>query len=441
MSTGAAAQDDAVDAAAADRLLREAEQTALDGELVAAARQADYVLEVTGDHHHRARAARLLAAVSAHRGSQGRAAQLHIWAETIDPDAPSAAGVVARIASGVADDREVPDPAVPTARAEAEAYTARAVTRSLRGQSGVALGELTRAASLLEGAGRPMLLDTSPAAVGALVALHRGEPDMGLVLLDRAIEADLGGAPTRRRHRLLRAWTRMTMGDDPGARTDLTEAMALPGPVEAPDDLLAVGVEASLARRGGDTAHLIALWARGRASILRHPVDLFSLLPLSELQIVASRLGEDAWLQPHLQAADEILDALGRPPLWAAPWYFAGVLAAAVAADLDRATERSQRLSALTPDPHRTHTLKAAASCWVALLDGHVDPTTTLNAAAELAQAGLAWDGARLLKEAAVRTTDRRAISTLLNGARGLQARAATNPSSRLHRLHRRNTR
>ena len=422
MNAPAPLEDDVVDDDSAERLLREAEQTALGGSLIAAARQADHVVEAAADPGLRARAARVLAAISANRGLLRRAAQLHTWAETLDAVSP-AAGMVARIGSGIADDREVPDPTIPTVRAAAEATTAQALVLSLRGQSCRALGELTRAAGLLEGASRPVLLDACPAALGAVVALHRGEPEMAAPLLDRAIAADLGGAPNRRRHRLLRAWTRMTIGDDHGARADLADAAAVPGPVAAHDDLLAVGVEASLARRGGDTAHLVELWARGRASILAHPVDVFSLLPLGELLIVASRLGESAWLQPHLEAADEVLDHLGRPPLWAAPWYFAGVLAAAAAQDVERASERSQRLGALEADTARTPLLAAAASSWVEILSGRVDPGAVMVAAAGLAQSGLAWEGARLLKEAALRTTDRRAISTLLNGARGLQAR------------------
>jgi DNA-binding CsgD family transcriptional regulator len=413
--------------------VRSAEGAIRDGDLVTAARIADAVLEEEAPAVEQARAARVLALVTAHRGLLTRAAELHAWATATDPGSASAAEAVAAVGAGRAPDDDVADgetrPTAPTSRAGADQLAADGLRASVLGSSAVALTELTRAAAVLECTGAVAVPDDTPAALAALVALHRGEPEMGRAVLDRAVDADVGGVLFRRRHRLLRAWTRMTEGAEADARAELVEAMALPGPVGARDELVAVGLEAGLARRAGDTSRLLALWSRGRAAVLRHPVDLYALLPLGELLVVAARLGETAWLEPHVTAAEALLAGLGRPALWAGPWHWAALWAAVAGEDRAAVGRHAERLAALRDADPRTAVLADAAALWVDVLDGHVDPATVVATAGALRDVSLAWDGARLAKAAAVRATDRKAISVLLSAARGLQALGPARPA------------
>ena len=50
--------------------------------------------------------------------------------------------------------------------------------------------------------------------------------------------------------------------------------------------------EIGLARRRADLAALVPAWARAREALVRHPVDLWTLLPLGEVLVGAALLGE-----------------------------------------------------------------------------------------------------------------------------------------------------
>jgi DNA-binding CsgD family transcriptional regulator len=417
-------------------LVAEAERAATAGELVDAARCADAVLaEADADPARLVRAAHVLAGVHAHRGMLADAADLHAWVAAVAPGSASPAAAVALVGTG----RGIVEPAVdpgrpapPTLRAGAEGLVGRAVAASVRpGGSAAALSELTRAAAMLECRGGAVLLDDSPAALGALVALHRGEPDLARSLADRAVAADLGGAPLRRRHLLLRAWADMAGGDLAAARAGLDTAAARPEPAHARDELVAVALEAGLVRRAGDTRGLLAVWTRAREAVLHHAVDLWSLLAIGELVVVAGRLGQQAWLAPHADAVDELLAVLDRPVLWAAPWHWCAFLAAVAAEDPPAAQRHAAHLADAASDP-AAHAgslaalLARAARVWLHVLAGEVDLDEVSSATTALAEAGMAYDGARLAKEAAGRTTDKRVLAAMLGLARGLLAGPAT---------------
>ena len=72
--------------------------------------------------------------------------------------------------------------------------------------------------------------------------------------------------------------------------------------------------------------------------------------------------------------------------------------------------------------------LAEAATCWLAVVAGHVDAARVEPAARALHDAGLCWDGARLAGQAAIRTSDRKAMVSLLNCARVLQGRPVKPP-------------
>jgi len=63
---------------------------------------------------------------------------------------------------------------------------------------------------------------------------------------------------------------------------------------------------------------------------------------------------------------------------------------------------------------------------WLHVLAGEVDLDEVTATTTALADAGMAYDGARLAKEAAVRTTDKRVLAAMLGLARGLLAGPST---------------
>jgi DNA-binding CsgD family transcriptional regulator len=389
---------------------------ALAGDLDTALRIADQVV-ATGPAAQRPAAARVAAAALAQRGQLGHSAELYRWS-----GAPDLA-TVGLIATG----RLVPVPPeeerAPTLLASAAALMADGVRESVTGGPTAALAALVRAADLLQPTGRTALLPDSPAALAALVALHAGEWAVAASVLDRAEAAGLCGGLLATRHRLLRAWVLLLRGDFPGVRQVLGGA-----PREPRDLLFWVAVELGLARRDGDLAAVRATWAGAREAVLRHPVDLFTLLPLGEFAVCAARLGDHDRMAPHLAEAQALLDRLGGPALWAAPLRWSALQAAIIAEQPDAAREHAAALSALAT-PGYLQVLATAAGCWVEVLAGTVDAARVERAARGLYGAGLRWDGSRLAGQAAARTADRAAMVSLLDCARTLQGRPARVPA------------
>ena len=179
-------------------------------------------------------------------------------------------------------------------------------------------------------------------------------------------------------------------------------------------------------------AFAAGLLAQGATGPAAH--DLWSLLAIGELVVVAGRLGQGAWLAPHAEAGDELLAALGRPVLWAAPWHWCGFLAAVAAGDPPAAQHHADRLADAASDP-AAHAgslaalLARAVRVWLHVLSGAVDLDEVTATTTALAEAGMAYDGARLAKEAAVRTTDKRVLAATLGLARGLLAGPSSAPA------------
>jgi DNA-binding CsgD family transcriptional regulator len=74
--------------------------------------------------------------------------------------------------------------------------------------------------------------------------------------------------------------------------------------------------------------------------------------------------------------------------------------------------------------------LADAANGWLQVLSGEIDPEVMQTAARRLHGAGLAWEAAQLAGQAAARTTDRRAMTALLNCARTLHGNPTGNPTN-----------
>ncbi len=394
---------------------RRAEALALAGDLDGALRLADEVL-TTETAPHRKAAAAVAAAALAHRGQLARSAQLYRWAGAHHLATLATIGIGEQ-----ADQADADGP--PTSLSSAIDLMARGVCESVTGTPTTALSMLVRAAGTLEPVGRGVLLPDSPAALGAILAVHHGELGTATSLLDRAIAAGTGGAPLATRHRLLLAWIAMVRGN-------LTEAGAalagMPRTLEPRDRLFAVAIELGIARRAGDTATLGRAWLQAGEAVLRHPVDLFTFLPLGELIMAAARLRDESRLASHLDQARTLLAGLGDPPLWATPLWWGGLHAAIIADQRDAAGEHAEALARAAARDEQFGMLAAAARCWLDVVDGTIDPDAVEDAARGLHGAGFTWDAARLAGRAATKTSDRAAMVRLLDCARMVQGKPVT---------------
>ncbi len=406
---------------------RRALAAALAGDFDAALRWADAVLcdETAPD---RPRAAGVAATVLAHRGLPAHSAQLYRLA------GPQRAGAVALalLSSGAAAEAEAAlasprDTAeLPTLLSGCEELMARGVLQSLRAGEdagadiSAALSTLSRAAALVEPVGRTALLQETPAALAALVALHCGELGVAESGLERAVAADTGGAPSRARHLLLLAWAAMLRGRLNRAREYLLRAQDPEHGLEPRDDLHLQALDVGLARRSGDAPGLAAAWVRAREALLRYPIDLFSLLPLGELMIAGARLGEGDRIAPNVADAQALLARLGSPELWATPLHWSGAQAAILVDDPVALRPHATALVAAARTSPYAANLARAGRCWLRVLTGDIDAASVEATAQDLGAVGLAWDGSRLAGQAAARTLDPRARTALLSCARSL---------------------
>lgn len=388
--------------------------SAMAGDLDGALRLADQVISVA-DSPHRRTAAEVAAVALAHRGQLARSTELFRWAAT--PYAAAFAGI-GLIGTGHLFEETPPQP--PTMLGGAASLMLQGVRQSVAGGETAALSTLVRASSMLEPAGGAVLLPDSPAALAALVAVHCGEPNVAESVLDRAVENGTGGVLMSVRHRLLQAWLHMLRGNLGVAREVL---MSVRGVFEPRDWIFAVALEVGVARRNSDLATLRRTWEQACEAVLRHPVDLFSLLPLGEFAAAAARLRDQERLAPHLAQAAGLLRSLGNPPLWASQLHW-GLLHAAIIDENTAAAEEHAAALALHRERSRyCSVLSAAAECWLDVVAGDVDADRVEEAARSLHAVGLWWDASRLAGQAAIRTSDRQAMVRLLDCARLLQGR------------------
>ncbi|MFD9740528.1 LuxR C-terminal-related transcriptional regulator [Umezawaea sp. NPDC059074] len=403
----------------ADVASRWATASAMAGDLDAALRLADQV--ITGpESPHRAQAAEVAAVALAHRGQLARSTELYRWSTT-----PSAAAfaVVGRVGTGhVPGDLALPT-APPTSFDGAAALMAQGMRESVVAEPMTALSTLVRASGLLEPVGRAALLPDSPAALAALVALHCGESGVAESVLDRAAAAGVGGTLMTIRHVVLRAWIAMVRGNLVEAKDCLVALKKSGKRLEPRDWLFAVALEIGIARRNSDLATVKRTWEQACEAVLRHPVDLFTFLPLGEFAAAAARLRDEHRLAPHLTAARTLLRSLGDPPLWAVPLHWSGLHAAIIAEQTDVAEEHAAALATHRDRTRYNAIVSDAAEAWLDVLAGKVEPDRVEEAARGLHAAGQWWDGARLAGQAAIRTTDRQAMVRLLDCARLLQGR------------------
>lgn len=390
---------------------------AMAGDLDGALRLADKVISAPETPHRRT-AAEVAAVALAHRGQLARSTELFRWAAT--PYAAAFAGI-GLIGTGHLFEEVPPQP--PTMLGGAASLMLQGVRQSVSGAETAALSTLVRASSMLEPAGGAVLLPDSPAALAALVAVHCGEPNVAESVLDRAVETGTGGVLMSARHRLLQAWLHMLRGNLAVARETLMSVRGMRGAFEPRDWIFAVALEVGVARRNSDLATLRRTWEQACEAVLRHPVDLFSLLPLGEFAAAAARLRDQERLAPHLAQAAALLRSLGNPPLWATQLHWSLLHAAIIDENLAAAEEHAAALAGHRSRNRYCAVVSSAAECWLDVVAGKVDPDRVESAARSLHAVGLWWDASRLAGQAAIRTSDRQAMVRLLDCARLLQGR------------------
>ncbi|MGH3435828.1 MAG: helix-turn-helix transcriptional regulator [Sciscionella sp.] len=413
-----------------------ARAAALSGDLNRSLQLADSLI-AADDVANRAAGAQIAAAALAHRGQLNRSAELYRWSDSGSAAPLAVTGLIGtgqlRHARQLLDATGADAP--PTSWDGAVSLMAQGVHESVVGSTTDALSTLARAATLLEPAGHAVLLPDSPAALTALVGLHAGELTLAASVLDRAVATGVGGAPMATRHRLLRAWIAMARGACELAAEQLAATTAAAaGTLELRDWLFAVGLQVGLARRNSDPVTLRRVWPQACEAMLRHPVDLFSFLPLGEFATAAARLGDSARLAPHLAQARSLLDELGNPPLWSTSLHWNCLHAAVIAEQPAVVAEHVEALAESAAHCRYCGIISVAAQRWAELTGGKVDADSVESAAHGLHDVGLWWDGAALAGQAAVRTSDRKAMVSLLNCARLLQGKptkAATRPDGR----------
>ncbi|SFP18571.1 helix-turn-helix transcriptional regulator [Amycolatopsis rubida] len=342
----------------------------------------------------------------------------------VGPGAVDAFATIALVGTGQATDGQavanVPMPGVaPTLFTGAAARTASGIVESVSGCGTEALPTLVGAAAMLEPAVGGAPLPDSPAALAALAGLHAGELALAESVLERALASSVGGDLLAPRHRLLLGWVAMT-GGHLAAATEHRDAV-VGTKLEARDELFFATLELGLARRASDLVGLQQSWERAYQASMRQQVDLFTLLPLGELAIAAARTGAHAKLSRRLEGAHAMLDRLGNPPLWTVSLCWHELHAAITTEDRDTAEQQLAALNRFADCGRYPAALACAAGCWLAVLSGTFDPGEISAAAAELHELDLCWDAARLAGQAAIRTSDRKAMVQLLEAARQFQ--------------------
>ncbi|HEY2694098.1 MAG TPA: helix-turn-helix transcriptional regulator [Pseudonocardiaceae bacterium] len=410
--------------------VRWASAAALAGDLPAALRLTDQVIAgpPTPDQ---AEGASIAATALVHLGQLGSAAELYKWSGA----GPAMAfAAISTLGTGALDEAtelfaSAGQGGPPTLLTSAASLMAKGILESVTGSPRAALATLVRAAALLEPAGKTVLLPDSPAALAALVALHCGELSIAESVLDRAVAANVGGALMLARHRLLQGWICMMRGAFAAAQEFLAMANKASAAYQPRDWLYAVGIEVGLARRSSDLAALRRIWSQAGDAVMRHPIDLYTFLPLGEFTIAAARLRDQDRLAPHVQEAKLLAEQLRQPPLWTTAVHWNGLHAAIIGEEPAAAEEHVHALADGAGHSRYGAVLYSAARSWLAVVTGNVHPASVESAARELDDVGLSWDGARLAGQAAIRTSDRKAMVRLLECARLLQGKTQVKPT------------
>ncbi|MDX8054481.1 LuxR C-terminal-related transcriptional regulator [Lentzea sp. BCCO 10_0798] len=288
------------------------------------------------------------------------------------------------------------------------------VLETVTGPPMAAVAAAVATAGVNQAGSRASVQPDSPTALAALICVHAGELTAAKSLLGRAVQGDDGKGLHADRHQLLLACVEL-LGGDAGTAQQLTRPDLIREPREA---LLAAALELGITRRAGDLRALRSAWEPAQQALVVHPVDLYTLIPLTEIAVGAARIGQFHRVETHLDEAWTLLGNLGNPPLWSVLPRWNAFHATLLLGD-DLATK--EHLTALDDAADAlpfARALSIAAHCWSQAGRGDVDHTRVESAAQELHAHGMRADAARLAGHAAMHTTDRKAMTQLLDIAR-----------------------
>ncbi|WP_415975814.1 helix-turn-helix transcriptional regulator [Rhodococcus sp. 077-4] len=448
VDSAGALYDAAVDAGFDSAVLaaRRSEVAAATGDLDAAGRFADVVLDSAAqcDSADLRTAVRVSAAIAAQRGMVSRSAQLFGWLgdDRLGPDA-----VWAALAAVAAGDRSAADRSATAVSALAPTSSTASGTLLVNGvigsidsrsaaASSAAANSLMRAMTLTSNVSDRSCTPDTPAAIAALHAVHCGDLARVDSVLARALPELSPGSEAHTRSTLIGAWASMLRGDTAEAGSTI-EALRIPVS-HVRNQLFLHGIRVGLARRSGDAGSLITAWTQAQNVVAEYSTDLFSLLPLGELLLAATRLGQVDRVEHLVAQATDLLAALGDPPVWASALHWYQVQAAIVAQTPDALVPHAKALAAAAPTHPYSAALAAAGRAWLSVLQGRPDATDVENSARTLTAFGLPWDGARLASEAALTVTDTATATSLLHIARSLRQPSSHQTGSPQSRSNRR---
>lgn len=294
---------------------------------------------------------------------------------------------------------------------------------------GDALSDLARASRLYTSARSSTALPELPAIIAATAAVGLGELATATTIVDAAVADGQGGEWARRRLLLWQAWLAVQCEQPGRARDCLHHAQLIDRPFTPRDRFVETAVRIALTRRYEEVADLELLWTRVRAEVQQIDVDLFLLLPLATIISAIARIGDDRTLAPLMARALDLLDRLGSPPTWSVHLRWAGIQQGILLDHPDMLAPHAHALVDAAAHSRMAATMARAGKLWTAVLAGHVDPDAVEQSATELAECGLAWDGARLAGHGAARCDDRKVSARLLACARQLHPPTPTSPA------------
>jgi DNA-binding CsgD family transcriptional regulator len=409
--------------------LEAAETAGRAGDLVSAQQLADGVIntfdapgQISVDEPELDFAVRIAASAATANGTALHAADLYRW---LGPDRvgsqASAAAIVLASAGNVADARAFTAAsrnAAPTATRSAWTLLAEGFCATFAGDGTAGLSAVNRAAAVLAPLRVNQILPDHPAAVAATAALHCGEAEHAEAILVKAMEHAIPDSWARSRLSTLHGFAALAAHD---LHSAARRSAALPADLDARGKLWAHALAAGIARRSGDAAALRNAWAAARDAVRGHSADVLSLLPVGELWLAASQLGERKHIQPLVDELSNLLRALGDPPLWAALFHWWGIRSGLIENRPDFVIPHAQALARAAQVSTFAATLAQAGQTWTQVLAGTVEPTSVESAAQGLRRIGLAWDGARLAADAASRAGAATSSTVLLQVARALK--------------------
>lgn len=241
------------------------------------------------------------------------------------------------------------------------------------------------------------------------------------MILNRAIEAQLGGDLAQRRHHLLRAWALMVQGKIDAAETELGTLNAQHR-LSDRDALLLQCLRAGLARRRSDHIGMREAWHEMRAQTYGMSLTLFDVLALGEMMVVAARLRDQERVKDAVRSARELLERLGGAIVWAAPLHWYGVLAAFQAEDPAALMPHAQALATAGASNSYAATLARAGHTWLEVLRRQTNFDSVEKSVRELARAGHSWDASRLAGQAALQHPEREEALSFMQLAREILA-------------------